>query len=176
MANAISYVIFYACLIYLFSCMVYYLLPNLNGWMYVCLHSHRERFGRGTRRTRRSPLAAVGWWRQCPLTYLCPIHTLIYLPHYTFIPKDWLAFVIHVLVYLFGLDYYCLVLCYCSTLINEHDENDQWYAVFPLLIMMLYLWPSRGLERFLECLSVRTCSLDDRPGKQCNHEGGMGCP
>jgi hypothetical protein len=22
-------------------------------------------------------------------------------------------------------DYYCLVLCYCSTLINEHDENDQ---------------------------------------------------
>jgi hypothetical protein len=24
----------------------------------------------------------------CPLTYLCPIHTLIHLPHYTFIPKD----------------------------------------------------------------------------------------
>jgi hypothetical protein len=113
---------------------------------------------------------------KCPLTYLCPIHTLIHLPHYTFIPKDWLAFVIHALVYLFGLDYYCLVLCYCSTLINEHDENDQWYVVFPLLIMMLYLWPLRGLERFLECLSVRTCSLDDRPGKQCNHEGGMGCP
>jgi hypothetical protein len=30
--------------------------------------------------------------------------------------------------------------------------------------MMLYLWYSRGLERFLECLSVRTCSLDERPG------------
>jgi hypothetical protein len=24
-------------------------------------------------------------------------------------------------IYLSGLDYYCLVLCYCSTLINEHD-------------------------------------------------------
>jgi hypothetical protein len=22
----------------------------------------------------------------------------------------------------------------------------------------------------------RTCSMGDRPGKQCNHEGGMGCP
>jgi hypothetical protein len=25
---------------------------------------------------------------KCPLTYLCPIHSLIHLPHYTFIPKD----------------------------------------------------------------------------------------
>jgi hypothetical protein len=31
-----------------------------------------------------------------------------------------------------------------------------------------------GLERFLECLSVRIGSLDDHPRKQCNHEGGMG--
>jgi hypothetical protein len=62
---------------------------------------------------------------KCPLTYLCPIHSLIHLSHFTVIPKDRLAFVIHVLVYLFGLDYYCLVLCYCSTLINEHDENYQ---------------------------------------------------
>jgi hypothetical protein len=29
---------------------------------------------------------------------------------------------------------------------------------------------------FLECLSLRTGSLDDRSGKQCNHEGGMGRP
>jgi hypothetical protein len=59
---------------------------------------------------------------KCPLTYLCPIHSLIHLPHYTFIPKDLLVFAICVLVYLFGLDYYCLVLCYCSTLINEHEN------------------------------------------------------
>jgi hypothetical protein len=48
---------------------------------------------------------------KCPLTYLCPIHSLIHLPHYTFIPKDLIALVIHVLVYLFGLDYYRLALC-----------------------------------------------------------------
>jgi hypothetical protein len=37
-------------------------------------------------------------------------------------------------------------------------------ALFPSFIMMLYLWHLRGLERFLECLSLRTYSLDDRPG------------
>jgi hypothetical protein len=31
--------------------------------------------------------------------------------------------------------------------------------------MMIYLWHFRGLERFLEYLSVRTCLLDDQPGK-----------
>jgi hypothetical protein len=28
---------------------------------------------------------------KCPLTYLYPIHSLIHLPHYTFMPKDVLA-------------------------------------------------------------------------------------
>jgi hypothetical protein len=42
MENAISYVESYAYLTYLLSCMVYCLFPNLNGWMYVCLRSHRE--------------------------------------------------------------------------------------------------------------------------------------
>jgi hypothetical protein len=49
-------------------------------------------------------------------------------------------------------------------------------TLFPFLIMMLYLRHLRGLEQFLKCLSVRTCSLDDRPGKQCNHEGVVGRP
>jgi hypothetical protein len=35
-------------------------------------------------------------------------------------------------------------------------------TLFPFFIMMIYLWRLRGLEQFLECLSVRTCSLDDR--------------
>jgi hypothetical protein len=48
--------------------------------------------------------------------------------------------------------------------------------LFSFLFMVIYLWQLRGLERFLEYLSVRTYSLDDRPGKQCNHEGGMGRP
>jgi hypothetical protein len=48
--------------------------------------------------------------------------------------------------------------------------------LFPFFIMILYLWHLRGLKRFLECLSVRTYSLDDRSEKQCNHEGGVGRP
>jgi hypothetical protein len=47
---------------------------------------------------------------------------------------------------------------------------------FPFFFYDVILVVFQGLKRFLECLSVRTCSLDDRPGKQCNHEGGMGCP
>jgi hypothetical protein len=41
---------------------------------------------------------------------------------------------------------------------------------------MMVLVEFRGLVQFLECLSVRTGSLDDRPGKQCNHEVGVGRP
>ena len=78
---------------------------------------------------------------KCPLTYLCPIHYLIHLPLYTFMPKDWLAFVIHVLVHLFGLDYYCLALCYCSTLINEHDE-----IIYDTLFSLLLLWCTCGIQ------------------------------
>ena len=74
---------------------------------------------------------------KCPLTYLCPIHSLIHLPHYTFIPKDWLAFVIHVLVYLFGLDYYCLALCYCSNSNQWTWWDYLWYAVFPFFFMII---------------------------------------
>jgi hypothetical protein len=149
----------------------------MDGCMYACARIENDPVEEPEELAREvAPEQQSVGKGKCPLTYLCPIYTLIHLPHYTFIPKDWLVFVIHVLVYLSGLDYYCLVLCYCSTKINEHDENYQWYTVFPSFIMMLYLCPSRGLERFLECLSVRTCSLDDRPEKQCNHEGGMGCP
>jgi hypothetical protein len=45
MTNAISYVISYAYLTYLPSCMVYCLFPNSNGWMDVYLRSQRERSG-----------------------------------------------------------------------------------------------------------------------------------
>jgi hypothetical protein len=127
----------------------------MDGCMYVCARIENDPVEEPEELAGEAPEQQSVGGGKCPLTYLCPIHSLIHLPHYTFIPKDWLAFVIHVLVYLFGLDYYCLVLYYCSTLINEHDENYQWYAVLPSFIMMLYLWPSRGLERFLECLSVR---------------------
>ena len=148
----------------------------MDGCMYACNRIENDPVEEPEELAGEAPEQQSVGGGKCPLTYLCPIHSLIHLPLYTFMPKDWLAFVIHVLVYLFGLDYYCLALCYCSTIINEHDEIIYDTLSFPLLIMMLYLWPLRGLERFLECLSVRTCSMDDRPGKQCNHEGGMGCP
>jgi hypothetical protein len=51
---------------------------------------------------------------------------------------------------------------------------DRYYGF--IMDMMIYLWHLRGLELFLECLSIRIGSLDDRLGKQCNHEGGMGRP
>jgi hypothetical protein len=93
--------------------------------MYVCARIENDPVGEPEELAGEAPEQQSVGGGKCPLTYLCPIHTLIHLPHYTLTPKDLLAFVIHVLVlvYLFGLDYYCLVLCYCSTLINEHDEN-----------------------------------------------------
>jgi hypothetical protein len=148
----------------------------MDGCMYACNRIENDPVEEPEEPAGEAPEQQSVGGGKCPLTYLCPIHSLIHLPHYTFILKDWLAFVIHVLVYLFGSDYYWLALCYCWILINEHDENYLWYAVFPSFIKMLYLWPLRGLERFLECLSVRTCSMDDRLGKQCNHEGGVGRP
>jgi hypothetical protein len=49
---------------------------------------------------------------KCLLTQLCPTHSYNSLPAFTqFIPKDWLAFVYLVLVYLFWLGYFGLVIC-----------------------------------------------------------------
>ena len=109
-------------------CTVYFLI-RMDGRMYVCALIENDPVEEPEEPAGEAPEQQSVGGGKCPLTYLCPIHSLIHLPHYTFIPKDWLAFVIHVLVYLFGLDYYCLVLRYCPTLINEHDENYQWYVV-----------------------------------------------
>jgi hypothetical protein len=93
--------------------------------MYDCVRIENDLVEEPEELAREAPEQQSVGGGKCPLTYLCPIHTLIHLPHYTSIPKDVLAFVIHVIVYLSGLDYYCLALCYCSTLINEHDEISQ---------------------------------------------------
>jgi hypothetical protein len=97
----------------------------MDGCMYACARIKNDPVEEPEEITGEAPEQQSFGGGKYPLTYLCPIHSLIHLPHFTVIPKDLLAFVIHVLVYLFGLDYYCLVLCYCPTLINEHDENDQ---------------------------------------------------
>ena len=68
--------------------MVYCLFPNLNGWMYVCLQSHRERSGEEPEELAgEAPEQQSVGGGKCPLTYLCPIHSLIHLPLYTFMPK-----------------------------------------------------------------------------------------
>jgi hypothetical protein len=118
------------------------------------------------------PWASV-WWRQVPSDLLCLIYFIIHQPAYHDQPKDWLALYLPCPWLSFGLLW--LASCYCFTLINEHDVN----TYDTMLSLWLWCWTGdtlRGLERFLECLSVRTYSLDDRPGKQCNHEGGMGRP
>jgi hypothetical protein len=97
----------------------------MDECMYVCTRIENDLVEEPEELAGEAPEQQSVGGGKCPLTYLCPIHSLIHLPHYTFIRKDLLAFVIHVLVYLFGLDYYCLALCYCSTLINEHDEIYQ---------------------------------------------------
>ena len=120
----------------------------------------------------RRPWASV-WWRQVSSDLLCPIYFIIHQPAYHDQPKDWLALYLSCPWLPFRLLW--LASCYCFTLINGTWCEHLWYDVVSM-IMMLDWWYFRGLERFLECLSVRTCSLDDRPGKQCNHEGEMGCP
>jgi hypothetical protein len=118
-------------------------------------------------------LWASVWWRQVSSDPLCLIYFIIHRPAYYEQPKAWLAFYLPCPWLPFGLLW--LDSCYCFTLINEHDVNT-YDTMLSLWLWWWYLWPLRGLELFLECLSVRTCSLDDRPGKQCNHEGEVGRP
>jgi hypothetical protein len=90
MVNVIPYVIFYACLNYLFSCMVYCSFPNLifYGWMDVCTRIENDPVEEPEELAGEAPEQQSVGGGKCPLTYLCPIHSLIHLPHYTFIPKD----------------------------------------------------------------------------------------
>jgi hypothetical protein len=58
------------------------------GCMYVCARTENDPVEEpeelaGEAREQQS----VGGGK-CPLTYLCPIHTLIHSPHFTVIPKD----------------------------------------------------------------------------------------
>ena len=74
----------------------------------------------------RRPWASV-WWRQVSSDPLCLIYFIIHCPAYYEQPKDWLAFYLPGPWLPFGLLW--LDPCYCFTLINEHDEDYQWYDV-----------------------------------------------
>jgi hypothetical protein len=80
-ANAKSFVIFYAYLTYLFSCMVYYLFPNTNGWMYVCARIDNSLVEESEELAGEAPEQQLVGGGKCPLTYLCPIHSIIHFPH-----------------------------------------------------------------------------------------------
>jgi hypothetical protein len=80
-ANAISYVISYAYLVYLLSCMVYCLFPNSNGWMYVCARIENGLVEESEELTGEAPEQQLIGGGKCPLTYLYPIHSIIHFPH-----------------------------------------------------------------------------------------------
>jgi hypothetical protein len=147
----------------------------MDGCMYVCARIENDPVEEPEELAGEAPEQQPVGGGKCPLTYLCPIHSLIHLPHYTVIPKDWLAFVIHVLVYLFGLDYYCLVLCYCSTLINEHDEII-YDTLFSLLIMMMELVALKGTRAVSRVPLRKDLFVGWPPGKTVQPWGWNGVP
>jgi hypothetical protein len=70
--------------------------------MYVCARIENDLVEESEELAGEAPEQQLVGGGKCPLTYLCPIHYLIHLSHFTVIPKDWLAFVIHVLVTYLG--------------------------------------------------------------------------
>jgi hypothetical protein len=89
MVSSLSHVIFYAYLLHLFSCMVYCLFPNLNGWiMYACNRIENDPVEEPEELAGEAPEQQSVGGGKCPLTYLCPVHSLIHLPLYTFMHKD----------------------------------------------------------------------------------------
>jgi hypothetical protein len=114
-------------------CTVILLFPKYVEWMIAL---HRQWAVRGFRVCcRRLPWAAT-WWRQVSSDPLCPIYFIIHCPAYYDQPKDWLVFCFSCPWLSFGNWLLWLVSCYCSTLINEHDEN----IYDTLMISWLWWW------------------------------------
>jgi hypothetical protein len=56
--------------------------------MYVCARIENDLVEEPEELTGEAPEQQSVGGGKCPLTYLCPIHYLIHLSHYTVIPKD----------------------------------------------------------------------------------------
>ena len=56
--------------------------------MYVCTRIENDPVEEPEELAGEAPEQQSVGGGKCPLTYLCPIHSLIHLPHYTFMPKD----------------------------------------------------------------------------------------
>jgi hypothetical protein len=63
----------------------------MDGCMYVCTRIEKDLVEEPEELAGEAPEQQSVGGGKCPLTYLCRIHSLIHLPHYTFMPKDWLA-------------------------------------------------------------------------------------
>jgi hypothetical protein len=83
MANAISYAISYAYSVYVLFCMVYYLFPNSNGWMYVCARIENGLVEESEELEGEAPKQQLVGGGKCSLTYLCPIQFYNSLPAFT---------------------------------------------------------------------------------------------
>ena len=63
----------------------------MDECMYACNHIENDPVEEPEELAGEAPEQQSVGGGKCPLTYLCPIHSLIHLPHYTFTPKDLLA-------------------------------------------------------------------------------------
>ena len=61
---------------------------NVDGCMYVCNRIENDPVEEPEELAGEAPEQQSVGGGKCPLTYLCPIHSLIHLPLYTFMPKD----------------------------------------------------------------------------------------
>ena len=56
--------------------------------MYVCARIENDPVREPEELAGEAPEQQSVGGVKCPLTYLCPIHSLIHLPYFTVIPKD----------------------------------------------------------------------------------------
>jgi hypothetical protein len=56
--------------------------------MYGCVRIDNSLVEESEEQTGEAPEQQLVGGDKCHLTYLCPIHSLIHLPHFTVIPKD----------------------------------------------------------------------------------------
>jgi hypothetical protein len=116
----------------------------------------------------RRPWASV-WWRQVSSDLLCPIYFITHQPAYHDQPKDWLALYLPCPWLPFGL------LLFSSTLINEHDEIYQWYAV-SLLYYDVILVSFKGARAVSRVPLRKDLFVGRPPGKTVQPWGWNGMP
>jgi hypothetical protein len=61
--------------------MVYCSFPNSKRWMYVCARIDNGLVEESEELAGEDPEQQLVGGGKCPLTHLCPIHSLIHFPH-----------------------------------------------------------------------------------------------